>query len=67
MSRTTVILAGEAEQAAGLLKQIDGSPYFRGSEFLQAPARTPTGEAFRIRAERENPPAAVARRAEGAK
>jgi Tfp pilus assembly protein PilN len=55
LTRTQVSVAGEAEQAAGLLKLIDESPYFRGSEFQLAPARTPGGETFRIRAQREFP------------
>ena len=57
MTRSVVNLAGEAEQAAGLLRQIDNSPYFRASEFLQSPARVQTGEVFRIRAQRETPAA----------
>ncbi|MBX9602174.1 MAG: hypothetical protein K2X35_14275 [Bryobacteraceae bacterium] len=63
LNRTQVSVAGEAEQAAGLLKLIDESPYFRGSEFQLAPARTPGGETFRIRAQREFPVGRPARAA----
>lgn len=70
LTRSAVSLAGEAEQAAGLLRQIDNSPYFRASEFLQAPARVQTGEVFRIRAQRETPaapPAPAPRKPEAVK
>jgi Tfp pilus assembly protein PilN len=47
----TITLAGEADQAAPLLKMVDSSPMFRNSEFLMALMRTQSGngEAFRIR------------------
>ena len=48
-----VAVAGETDQAAPLLKVIDESPLFEGSEFNQPPIRTAAGEAFRIRARRE--------------
>lgn len=53
ITRTQVTVAGETDQAAPLLKQIDASPYFEASEFSMQPMRTQTGEAFRIRSNRE--------------
>jgi hypothetical protein len=52
LNRTTVFIAGETDQAAPLLKLIDGSPYFVGSEFIQPPMRVANGETFRIRTNR---------------
>jgi Tfp pilus assembly protein PilN len=54
-------VAGETEQAAPLLKVIDASPFFAGSEFMAPPIRVgsqdgkSTAEAFRIRTNREAP------------
>lgn len=53
MNRTQVTVAGETDQAAPLLKQIDASPLFEASEFSMQPMRTVTGEVFRIRTNRE--------------
>lgn len=53
IGRTQVAIAGEADQAAPLLKTIDASPFFESSEFLGPPIRTPAGEMFRIRSNRE--------------
>jgi len=53
INRTQVSVAGETEQAAPLLKQIDASPFFEASEFSMQPVRLATGEAFRIRTQRE--------------
>jgi Tfp pilus assembly protein PilN len=53
LNRKQVTVAGEADQAAPLLKQIDASPFFEASEFSMQPMRTATGEAFRIRSNRE--------------
>lgn len=53
ISRAAVTVSGEADQAAPLLKVIDSSPLFAGSEFTMAPIRTPAGEMFRIQANRE--------------
>ncbi|MGA3200926.1 MAG: PilN domain-containing protein [Bryobacteraceae bacterium] len=53
INRTQVSVAGETEQAAPLLKQIDASPFFEASEFSMQPVRLATGEAFRIRTLRE--------------
>ena len=53
ITRTQVTVAGETDQAAPLLKQIDASPFFEASEFSMQPMRTQSGEAFRIRSNRE--------------
>ena len=53
INRTQVLAAGEADQAAPLLKLIDASPLFESSEFAMPPMRTQTGESFRIRTNRE--------------
>jgi Tfp pilus assembly protein PilN len=53
ISRTQVTVAGESDQAAPLLKQIDASPFFEASEFSMPPVRTQAGEVFRIRSNRE--------------
>ncbi len=53
ISRGAIAIQGETEQAAALLKLLDGSPYFRDSEFTQPMSRTPSGETFGIRANRE--------------
>ncbi len=53
MNRTQVTVAGETDQAAPLLKQIDASPLFESSEFSMQPMRTGAGEVFRIRTNRE--------------
>ena len=52
ISRDAVVVSGEAEQAAPLLKIIDASPYFQNSAFTNI-TRVAAGEAFRLRAERE--------------
>lgn len=53
ITRTQVSVAGETDQAAPLLKQIDASPFFEASEFSMQPMRSATGEAFRIKTNRE--------------
>jgi Tfp pilus assembly protein PilN len=53
LTRTQVTVSGEADQVAPLLKQIDASPFFEASEFSMPPLRIATGEAFRIRTNRE--------------
>lgn len=53
INRANVTVAGETDQAAPLLKQIDASPFFEASEFSMQPIRTATGEMFRIRSNRE--------------
>jgi len=52
LMRDSATLVGEAEQAAALLKVLDASPYFQGSEFVVI-TRTSTNEQFRIRTTRE--------------
>lgn len=53
LTRTSMVVAGETEQASGLLKAIDGSAQFQNSEFLIPIARGNNVEMFRIRAARE--------------
>jgi hypothetical protein len=53
INRTQVTLAGETAQAAPLLKTIDASPLFEGSEFVIPPSLVNDAEAFRIRTNRE--------------
>jgi len=53
ITRDAVNLAGEAEQAAGLLKVLDESPLLRNSEFTMPIARIGSAESFRIRCQRE--------------
>ncbi|HTS76135.1 MAG TPA: PilN domain-containing protein [Bryobacteraceae bacterium] len=53
LSRAQVYIAGEADQAAPLLKLIDASPLFERSEFAIPPMRAAGGgENFRIRTNR---------------
>jgi hypothetical protein len=56
MDRATVIISGEVEQAAGLLKTLDGSGLFASSEFTMPIAQAGSAEAFRIRTQREGSP-----------
>jgi Tfp pilus assembly protein PilN len=53
LTRTQLRIAGEADQAATLLKQIDASPFFEASEFTMPPMRIPAGERFDIKTTRE--------------
>ncbi len=53
ITRDSIRFSGETQQAAGLLKLIDRSPLFEGSEFAAPMTRTQTGEVFSIRARRE--------------
>jgi Tfp pilus assembly protein PilN len=53
MNRETITLSGDADQAAGLLKALDESKYFRNSEFTSPIARVGAGEIFRIRTQRK--------------
>jgi Tfp pilus assembly protein PilN len=50
-----VVISGEADQAAPLLKALDSSPLFRNSEFGMAVARNGTNEGFRIKTMRRKP------------
>jgi Tfp pilus assembly protein PilN len=58
LNRTTVTLAGESDQSAGMLKTIDQSPLFMNSDFTMPLGRAADGrtELFRIRTTRETPP-----------
>ena len=49
MDRQVVQIAGEADQAAGLLKTLDESRLFERSEFTMPITRTPSGDAFRLK------------------
>ncbi len=53
ITRTTVYLGGEAEQAAPLIKQLDSSKLLENSEFTMPLVRGSAGEIFRIRSQRE--------------
>lgn len=53
INRAQVVIAGDTDQAAPLLKTIDASPLFKSSEFMMPPVRTQAGgEMFRIRINR---------------
>jgi Tfp pilus assembly protein PilN len=52
MTPKEVNLAGETDQATPLLKQIDSSPLFEGSEFTSPPSRAQNVENFSIRTKR---------------
>jgi hypothetical protein len=47
-----ITVAGETPEAPPLLKLLDESPLFEGSEFIGAPSRRDSGESFRIRMRR---------------
>lgn len=49
----TVTIQGETEQADGLLKKLDASPHYAGSEFSAPLSRTANGEVYRIRSNRK--------------
>ena len=53
IQRDSIRLNGEAEQAAGLLRVLDQSPLFEGSDFAMPLARSVIGDTFSIRARRE--------------
>jgi pilus assembly protein HofN len=50
-----VVITGEADQAAPLLKALDASPLFRNSEFGGAVSRNGANENFRIKTLRRKP------------
>ncbi len=52
LARTSVNITGETDQAAALIKLLDGSHQFQGSAFSLPLQRTAGGEAFSIRAAR---------------
>ena len=49
-------ITGEAEQAAPLLKTLDGSPFFQGSAFVGSIAKAAGAEQFQIRTGRRPRP-----------
>lgn len=53
LNRNSAVLSGQAEQAAPLLKLIDGLPQFQSSEFTVPLARAGKNEIYRIRALRK--------------
>jgi Tfp pilus assembly protein PilN len=53
LNPANVTIAGETDQAAGLLKTIDASPLFESSEFVVPPLRLLGSEGFRVRFRRE--------------
>jgi hypothetical protein len=53
MTRTAMVISGETPQAEGLLKLLDGSKQFKGSDFLVPPTRAGSVDVFTIRASRE--------------
>lgn len=53
LSPAAILIGGEADQAAPLLKMLDSSPMFQNSEFTTPLNKGQSGEAFRIRAARE--------------
>lgn len=53
LTRSTLMIAGESDQAVGLLKAIDSSAQFQNSEFVVPLSRVGPTEIFRIRAARE--------------
>ncbi len=53
LSRTQLTISGQTDQSTPLLKALDGTKQFKGSEFTLPMARVPTGETFSIRASRE--------------
>lgn len=52
ITEDTVTIAGEADQAAPLLKVLDSSPLFQNSEFQMGLMKTQQMETFRIRIQR---------------
>jgi Tfp pilus assembly protein PilN len=53
LTRQSLLISGEAEQATGLLKALDGSAHFQNSEFVVPLSRIGNVEVFRIRSMRE--------------
>ena len=53
LTRNGLVISGEAEQAAPLIKLLDGSAQFRGSSFAIPIGKSGNGEAFSIRASRQ--------------
>jgi len=53
LTRDSLNILGFADQAAGLVKVIDGTHQFQGSSFTSGPAKSGSGEAFGIRSQRK--------------
>jgi Tfp pilus assembly protein PilN len=53
LTRSTVMLNGEATRAPELLEELDKNPLFRNSEFTTSLAKVGEGQSFAIRMERE--------------
>jgi type II secretory pathway component PulL len=53
LTRDSLAIGGQAEQAAALLKLLDSSRQFRGSSFTSGPAKGADGEVFGIRSQRQ--------------
>lgn len=53
MNRKEVVIRGETDQASGLVKVLDNSPHFQGSQFVMPIARGAGGENFAIRTQRK--------------
>ena len=53
MTREQSTVAGEIDQAAGLLKTLDGSRLFRNSQFTSPLGRAGNNDSFRVRSERQ--------------
>ncbi|MBZ5609672.1 MAG: pilus assembly protein PilM [Acidobacteriia bacterium] len=53
LTRDSLTIQGQAEQAAALLKLLDSSRQFRGSSFTNGPAKSADGELFGIHAQRQ--------------
>ena len=56
LNQQQVLVGGETDEAEPLLKTIDASPLFEGSEFNLQPQRIPIGWGFRIRTNRSGQP-----------
>lgn len=53
LTRDSLNILGTTDQAAKLVKLIDGTPQFRGSSFTSGPVQAGSGEAFGIRSQRQ--------------
>jgi type IV pilus assembly PilN-like protein len=52
LTRDSLTILGQADQAAALVKLLDSSRQFRGSSFTTGPAKSSDGEVFGIRSQR---------------
>lgn len=53
LTRTSVSITGQTQQAASLIKLLDGSRHFQGSSFALPLQKSPGGEVFSIRSQRK--------------